>query len=249
MVGRHILQLFPELPKYRRLEAARAGRGDGLEGLARRQDGAAFPVEVSLRPTVVEDEHLLIAIVRDITAAKVQENRLPYQAVRDALTGLPNRVLLHDRLAQALRSAAREGKPLSLMLIDLDRFKEINDTLGHSLGDLLLMHFGPRLRAASATRRIVRLGGDEFAMLLPAASTSSAPWPSERIVPRSGAVPDHRRHAAGDRREPGHRPFPDWRRPARLLQSADVAMYSAKKGGGGPIQLYDRDQEHVRRLR
>ncbi len=247
VVGRHILQLFPELPKYRRLEAARAGRGDRLEGLARRQDGAAFPVEVSLRPTVVEDEHLLIAIVRDITAAKVQENRLRHQAVHDALTGLPNRVLLHDRLAQALRSAAREGKPLSLLLLDLDRFKEINDTLGHSLGDLLLIHFAKRLHdCIRDSDTIARLGGDEFAILLPAASDlERALAVSERIVhavQQPFEVTDGLRLEVGV--SIGIALFPEHADdPARLLQCADVAMYSAKKGGGGPIQLYDRDKD------
>jgi diguanylate cyclase (GGDEF)-like protein/PAS domain S-box-containing protein len=246
LVGRHILQLFPELPKYRRLEPARAGRGDRLEGLARRQNGAAFPVEVSLRPTVVEEERLLIAIVRDITAAKAQESRLRHQAVHDSLTGLPNRVLLHDRLAQALRAATRDGKPLALLLLDLDRFKEINDTLGHHVGDLLLNHFARRLHdCIRDSDTIARLGGDEFAILLPAASDlERARAVSERIV---DAVQQPFEVAEGLRLEIGVSIgialFPDHAdEPARLLQCADVAMYAAKKGAG-PIQLYDRDKD------
>ncbi len=246
LVGRHILQLFPELPRYRRLEAAHAGRGDRLEGLARRQDGAAFPVELSLRPTVVEDERLMIAIVRDITAAKVQENRLRHQAVHDSLTNLPNRLLLSDRLAQALRSAAREHKPLALLLLDLDRFKEINDTLGHHLGDLLLIHFAQRLHdCIRDSDTIARLGGDEFAILLPAASgLDRAQAVSERIVQ---AVQQPFEVTEGLRLEIGVSIgialFPDHADdPARLLQCADVAMYAAKKGAG-PIQLYDRDKD------
>jgi len=246
LVGRHILQLFPDLPNYRRLEAAHAGRGDRLEGLARRRDGGAFPVELSLRPTMVEDEPLLIAIVRDITTAKAQENRLRHQAVHDALTGLPNRVLLNDRLAQALRTAAREQKPLALLLLDLDRFKEINDTLGHHLGDLLLIHFAQRLHECiRESDTIARLGGDEFAILLPAASDlKRARGVSERIVEavqRPFEVTDGLRLEVGV--SIGIALFPEHADDqARLLQCADVAMYAAKKGAG-PIQLYDRDKD------
>ncbi len=246
LTGRHILQLFPNLPRYRRLEPALAGRGDRLEGLARRQDGAAFPVEVSLRPTVVENERLLIAIVRDITAAKAQENRLRHQAVHDSLTGLPNRVLLHDRLAQALRAATREARPLALLLLDLDRFKEINDTLGHHVGDLLLIHFARRLHdCIRDSDTIARLGGDEFAILLPAASDlERARGVSERIVDavqRPFEVTEGLTLEVGV--SIGIALFPEHADdPARLLQCADVAMYTAKKGAG-PIQLYDRDKD------
>ncbi len=243
LVGRHILQLFPELPKYRPLEA---GRGERLEGVARRQDGGAFPVELSLRPTVVQDERLLIAIVRDITAAKAQEKRLRHQAVHDSLTGLPNRLLLNDRLAQALRSAAREHKPLALLLLDLDRFKEINDTLGHHVGDLLLTQFARRLHECIRdSDTIARLGGDEFAILLPAASDlERALTVAGRIVDavrRPFEVADALRVEVGV--SIGIALFPDHADdPARLLQCADVAMYAAKKGGG-PVQLYDRDKD------
>jgi len=246
LVGRHILQLFPDLYQYRPLEAARGGRGARLEGMARRQDGGAFPVEVSLRPTVVHDQRLLIAIVRDITAAKAQETRLRHQAVHDSLTGLPNRLLLKDRLTQALRSAARAAQPLALLLADLDRFKEVNDTLGHHVGDLLLVHFARRLQdCIRESDTIARLGGDEFAILLPAASAVERAWSvSGRIVQ---AVQRPFEVAQGLRLEVGVSigiaMFPEHADDqARLLQCADVAMYAAKKGAG-PVQLYDRDKD------
>ena len=240
-------QLFPELPNYRPLEAARAGGGDRLEGLARRQDGSAFPVELSLRPTVVEDQRLLIAIVRDITAAKAQERRLRHQAVHDSLTGLPNRLLLKDRLSQALRSAARAGEPLALLLLDLDRFKEINDTLGHHVGDLLLVHFAERLQdCIRESDTIARLGGDEFAILLPAASDVERAW-SVVAAHRAARSQQPFEVADGLRLEVGVSIgialFPEHADDqARLLQCADVAMYAAKKGAG-PVQLYDRDKD------
>jgi diguanylate cyclase (GGDEF)-like protein len=240
-----MLQLFPELSQYRALET-RPGGGDRLEGQARRGDGKAFPVELSLRPTVVEDQRLLIAIVRDITLAKAQERRLRHQAVHDSLTGLPNRMLLNDRLAQALRAAARAGDPLALLLLDLDRFKEINDTLGHHVGDLLLIQFAERLQdCIRDSDTIARLGGDEFAILLPAASDVERAWSvSGRIA---HAVQRPFEVAGGLQLEVGVSigiaMFPEHATDqARLLQCADVAMYAAKKGAG-PVQLYDRDKD------
>jgi diguanylate cyclase (GGDEF)-like protein/PAS domain S-box-containing protein len=248
LVGRHLLELFPDLQRYRRIGRARPGAGgDRLEGMARRSDGTAFPVELSLRPTTVHDERLLIAIVRDITFAKAQESRLRHQAVHDALTGLPNRVLLKDRLTQALRGAAREGKPLALLLLDLDRFKEINDTLGHHVGDLLLEHFAQRLYGCiRESDTIARLGGDEFAILLPAESDVERAWAlSDRIV---RAVQQPFEVAPGLRLEVGVSigiaMFPEHADDqARLLQCADVAMYAAKQSADA-VQIYDRQKDH-----
>jgi diguanylate cyclase (GGDEF)-like protein/PAS domain S-box-containing protein len=248
LVGRHLLELFPDLQRYRRIGRVRPGAsGARLEGMARRQDGTAFPVELSLRPTTVHEERLLIAIVRDITFAKAQESRLRHQAVHDALTGLPNRVLLKDRLTQALRGAAREGKPLALLLLDLDRFKEINDTLGHHVGDLLLEHFAQRLYGCiRESDTIARLGGDEFAILLPAESDVERAWAlSDRIV---RAVQQPFEVAPSLRLEVGVSigisMFPEHADDqARLLQCADVAMYAAKQSADA-VQIYDRKKDH-----
>jgi diguanylate cyclase (GGDEF)-like protein/PAS domain S-box-containing protein len=245
LAGRHMLELFPQLSGYRPLERFPGG-GDRLEGRARRVDGSGFPVELSLRPTVVEDQRLLIAIVRDITAAKAQERRLRHQAVHDALTGLPNRLLLKDRLSQALRAAARAGQPLALLLLDLDRFKEINDTLGHHVGDLLLVQFAGRLQECiRESDTIARLGGDEFAILLPASSDVQRAWSVARRIVRAVRQPFE--VLGGLRLEVGVSIgialFPEHAaEQARLLQCADVAMYAAKKGAG-PVQLYDRDKD------
>jgi diguanylate cyclase (GGDEF)-like protein len=188
----------------------------------------------------------VIAIVRDISLAKAQERRLRHQAVHDALTGLPNRMLLKDRLAQALRAAARAADPLALLLLDLDRFKEINDTLGHHVGDLLLVQFAGRLQdCIRDSDTIARLGGDEFAILLPPPSDVERAWSvSGRIV---HAVQQPFEVAGGLHLEVGVSIgialFPEHAADeARLLQCADVAMYAAKKGAG-PVQLYDRDQD------
>ena len=111
----------------------------------------------------------------DITERKQAEEALRHQALHDELTGLPNRTLLQDRLSQAILAARRENTPLTLLLVDLDRFKEINDTFGHHYGDLLLQQIGPRLRGVlRASDTVARLGGDEFGILLPTTDAASA---------------------------------------------------------------------------
>src|SRR6185436_7015542 len=103
----------------------------------------------------------------DVTKRKVAEERAEYLATRDALTGLPNRVLLHDRLEQAVVNAARLHTGFGFMFIDLDRFKTINDSLGHHVGDELLKRVAARLTACvRASDTVARLGGDEFAVIL-----------------------------------------------------------------------------------
>ncbi len=248
LVDRHIAKLFPQIQDYKRIGDSQAGHGgERLEGMARRKDGADFPIELSLRTTTVNHEHRLIAIVRDLTAPKAQEQRLRHLALHDALTGLPNRVLLRDRLTHALQVAGREHKPIALLLLDLDRFKEVNDTLGHHVGDLLLTDLAQRLRTCiRGSDTIARLGGDEFAILLPAASDlNRALDVSQRIV---ASVQQPLEVIEGLRMEVGISIgialFPEHAdNESKLMQCTDVAMYAAKKGTHA-TQAYDRDKDH-----
>ncbi|HEX6512503.1 MAG TPA: diguanylate cyclase, partial [Chloroflexota bacterium] len=116
-----------------------------------------------------------ISMLMDVTERKQAEEALAHQALHDSLTGLPNRNLLHDRLEQAIFGARREERQLAMLLIDLDRFKEVNDTFGHHYGDLLLKQVGPRLRGVlRESDTVARLGGDEFAVLLPSCTDIEA---------------------------------------------------------------------------
>ncbi len=111
------------------------------------------------------------------------EERLAHQAHHDALTGLPNRALFGDRLTQALRAADREQTPVALLLLDLNRFKEVNDTLGHDAGDALLRVVSARLQGAvRASDTVARLGGDEFAALLPATGPDGAIYVAAKLL-------------------------------------------------------------------
>jgi diguanylate cyclase (GGDEF)-like protein len=159
-----------------------------------------------------------------------------HQALHDALTGLPNRTLFHDRIDQALRQSKRERVIGAVLLIDLNRFKEVNDTLGHQKGDLLLKEIGGRLgETLRESDTIARLGGDEFGVLLPGVGTGwGAVSAAEKI--RSALDPDlfidglpvHVDASVGIALYPQHGDDVD-----TLLQHADVAMYEAKRTHSG----------------
>ncbi|MCA1598802.1 MAG: EAL domain-containing protein, partial [Chloroflexi bacterium] len=180
---------------------------------------------------------------RDITERVRAEEALRHQALHDALTDLPNRALLHDRLEQALRSAQRNGAPLALLLLDLDRFKEINDTFGHDRGDDLLRQVAARLRGAlRAADTLARLGGDEFAVLLPHADEAGARAAATALraaldVPV--VIAGHALHlgaSVGVALAPVH-----GEDAPTLLRHADSAMDAAKRGGSGEgsVAVYD----------
>ena len=168
----HLTALFPDVSTFRPSAHADRGdlegRGSRLEGWAKRLDASTCPIELALRRVTFDQTHWLIAIVRDITVLKAHEDKLRRLALYDALTMLPNRVLLKDRMAQALNIAKRSGEPVTLAILDLDRFKEVNDTLGHHVGDALLVDVARRLSECMRDGdTVARLGGDEFAILLP----------------------------------------------------------------------------------
>jgi diguanylate cyclase (GGDEF)-like protein len=178
--------------------------------------------------------------------------RLRDQAIHDALTGLPNRTLFHDRVEQALCSARREERRAAVLLMDLDRFKEINDTLGHHIGDRLLRQIGPRVRAClRQSDTVARLGGDEFAVLLPdvagATAAQDVAAKVRRCLEEPFVVDDLALHAEASI---GIALVPEHGHDAEsLVQRADVAMYQAKEAHSGHA-LYDaaRDEYDPARL-
>ncbi len=180
----------------------------------------------------------------DITQRKQQEFTIQYQALHDPVTSLPNRALLHDRLQHAMRVAQREGKTLALLMMDLDRFKEINDTLGHHIGDLVLQQVALRLQTTlRGSDTVSRFGGDEFCLLLPVAGEEYA-----LVVVNSIAkalqppltVDGHTLHIEASI---GIALFPDHGKDATtLLKVADIAMYAAKRGDTG-YAVYEASQD------
>jgi diguanylate cyclase (GGDEF)-like protein/PAS domain S-box-containing protein len=194
----------------------------------------------------------MIGVTQDITERKQAEATIQHMAFYDTLTKLPNRNKLYDCLLNAIRTDSGQGKPMAVLLMDLDHFKEINDTLGHQRGDLLLKEVGVRLKSVLFEPDVVaRLGGDEFAILLPKlASPDDINLVIQKIITAVGApfmiesLPIAVEASIGVALYPDHGENPD-----SLMQRADVAMYRAKESGSGYL-IYDakHDQHSPRRL-
>lgn len=172
-------------------------------------------------------------------------------AFTDPLTKLPNRTLFHDRLEQAIEDAKRDYKPFALFLMDLDRFKDINDTLGHQVGDLLLQQVAARLRSKLRDiDTVARMGGDEFAILLPAVNEKHATMAARMLLQALRAPFQIEEKSLDIGASIGIALYPDHGVDANILiQRADVAMYSAKHANSGHA-FYDgnNDQHNPTRL-
>lgn len=137
----------------------------------RRKDGSTFPIEFRGSRMFLGGERRFVGIVRDISEQKAQTEALEYQTLHDVLTSLPNRTLLNDRLHQAILAGSRQRKPAAVLVMDVDGFKEVNDTHGHHVGDQLLQQIALRLEGLlRGSDTVARLGGDEFA-IVPAIGT------------------------------------------------------------------------------
>ena len=210
-----------------------------------------------LNVSLVDDDSGIAGIVEgtlvDITERKVAEERVQSLAYYDALTGLPNRILLHDRLSKALASARRGKHKVALLFFDLDRFKIINDSLGHSVGDLLLQEVAERLKScAREGDTVARLGGDEFLIVLthvndiPGAAVSA-----ERFMDAMTAKFHIQGHSLSIGCSLGISIFPEHGADSEtLIKHADAAMYSAKDGGRNNFQFFtaDMNAQAVERL-
>jgi len=186
-----------------------------------------------------------IAIFSDITERKVAEQRMEHLAHYDMLTQLPNRMLFHDRLKQALIKATRHQTWLAVMLLDLDRFKEVNDQLGHDTGDLLLQQVARRLKdTVRASDTLARLGGDEFIALLSGfdgchAATTGASTVAANIVEDLSRPFDLGGHQVTITTSVGIAIAPqDGTTLSELIKHADTAMYSAKTNGRNNYQFF-----------
>ena len=201
----------------------------------RTRAGGRIDVDVVRRVTRANESERHIWILRDVTTRERAEAELRDQALHDALTGLPNRTLLKDRLASAIAVAQRQHAPLSVLLLDLDGFKGVNDALGHQAGDLVLVEVASRLTGAlRESDTAARLGGDEFVLLLTGTPLVGAIETARALVELIVApiTIDGNQRTVGA--SVGIAVFPDDGRDADvLLAGADAAMYEAKRSGGG----------------
>ncbi len=219
----------------------------------RRKDGEVYPAWMNI--VTVRDAggevREYIAVFNDISQRKAAEARIRHQANFDALSGLPNRNLLLDRVARALLAAEREGWQVALLFVDLDRFKEVNDTLGHLMGDELLKQVAVRLTACVREADTVsRFGGDEFVILLNDVKRAQDAAEVARKVLTAlerplevGGNELHIGASIGITLYPG-----DSKDAVTLLRNADMAMYRAKEAGRNTYQFYTADMnDRVRR--
>jgi diguanylate cyclase (GGDEF)-like protein/PAS domain S-box-containing protein len=201
----------------------------------RTHDGNLVEVDVVRRVARADENDRSVWLLRDVTTRERAEADLRDKALHDPLTGLPNRTLLGDRLASAIAVAQRQDTALSLLLMDLDGFKGVNDTWGHHAGDLVLVEIASRL---SATLResdtAARLGGDEFVLLLPATPLVGAIEAARALVDFIVAPITVEGKPLTVGASIGIAVFPNHGRDAEvLLAAADSAMYEAKHSGGG----------------
>jgi diguanylate cyclase (GGDEF)-like protein/PAS domain S-box-containing protein len=186
----------------------------------------------------------VIGTYEDITERKLAEERVQFLAYYDALTGLPNRTLLQDRLAKALAGARRRKDKVAVLFLDLDRFKNINDSLGHSVGDLLLQKVSERLkRWAREQDTVARVGGDEFLIVLSAVKdVADAAVAAGRIRDAMTSEFVIQGRSLSVRCSLGISIFPDHGLDAEsLIKNADAAMYSAKEGGRNKFSFFTQD--------
>ncbi|MGK2944388.1 MAG: diguanylate cyclase domain-containing protein, partial [Desulfuromonadales bacterium] len=187
-------------------------------------------------------------ISRDITERELAEEKIWYNAHHDFLTGLPNRRLFLDRLEQEVKHAQRSNLPLSLLFMDLDGFKEVNDSLGHEAGDRLLSDVAERLTdCVRADDTVARMGGDEFTVILTDAKQRKDVEHVARTIVDALAMPFHiAQQPVQISVSIGITLYPqDASSPVALLEAADKAMYKAKKSGSNRMCFYDTSDQAV----
>jgi diguanylate cyclase (GGDEF)-like protein/PAS domain S-box-containing protein len=224
-------------------------RAFDAEATAKRKDGSEFELDIQLVPVVDAGELThWVAFLRDVTMEKNQVLQLRHQAMHDGLTDLPNRTMLYETLEQSIQTSRTNGSMLALLLMDLDRFKEVNDTFGHQFGDLLLQQVAFRLRNQLRTGdTVARLGGDEFAIVLADTPDSTAVARTARNILNALEQPvivDGQVLEVGA--SIGIALYPSHGTDARmLLRRADVAMYAAKQAQTG--YSFHHDEHEVKK--
>jgi len=243
LIGRSLCDLYEPQEQVRFItsivpQVEQRGRWRG-EATGLRRDGVNFPQEISL--TAIGGSGM-VCVVRDITERTYAEEQIKHLAYHDALTNLPNRLLFKDRLTVALSHAQREGARLAVLFLDLDRFKVINDSLGHNIGDQLLQAVAARVHACvRESDTVARLGGDEFTVLLPRLHRSDDAAPIAAKIIEAVRYPFHiEGREFFTTTSIGISLFPEDGTDAEtLIKNADTAMYQAKELGRDNYQLFN----------
>jgi len=207
----------------------------------RRKDGALIDIEAQGTSGELNGQKVFVGSVYEITERIMLEEAIRHEALHDPLTSLPNRILFSDRVDMAIAKAERDKSRLAVLFLDLDRFKSVNDTLGHSIGDMLLQSAAGVLRGCLRdSDSVARLGGDEFTILLASINQEED---AIRVARKILAAINQKWNLAGHRTQIttslGMSIYPnDGADSETLIRKADTAMYSAKAHGGNTIRLY-----------
>jgi len=218
------------------------------ENIAVRKGNIEFPIELSITAMDINGEPKFTGVVRDITERKKAEEEIRKMALTDPLTGLANRNMFHQRLDDGIALAKRQNKLLGLAMIDLDKFKPVNDTYGHPAGDALLIHVAEVLMDLSRdTDTVVRLGGDEFAVILiDPESVESVGLPAQRIITALRTPVDIEGNSIQIGASIGISFFPnDGQEGEALIKAADLALYDAKESGRNCYKIYNSQNQEV----
>jgi diguanylate cyclase (GGDEF)-like protein/PAS domain S-box-containing protein len=220
-----------------------------IEAQFRRKDGGTFWARLSVSFIEIDGDPCILSFARDISAAKLAEEKIKDLAFYDPLTGLANRRLISERLSQSVLMGTRTHRKRALLFIDLDDFKTLNDTLGHHFGDLLLQEVARRLAGCVRESDTVgRLGGDEFVVMLedlseiPEIAASQARTVAEKILASTARPYELDGHQCRSGSSIGITLFGDNEKGVQdILQQADIAMYEAKKAGRNTISFFAPD--------
>ncbi len=219
----------------------REGRSEPYEVVLRRHDGTTFWAEIRGQMRTLDGKTVRVTALRDVSDRRELSDQLAYQATHDALTGLPNRVLFYARIEEAIAA----GAPFAALFVDLDRFKVVNDSLGHETGDFLLATVAERLRSALGPvegATVARLGGDEFGVVVPLSDdglATSGRAVGQAILDTLGEPVDlgprpHEPGASVGVVEDAER----YATPEDVIRDADTAMYEAKRSGRGQFAVF-----------
>ena len=249
--GKPIGEVLPMLDARSRETIAAPKAAAALEDLPPhaillRRDGSEIPVESSVAPIHDRERQITGAVVvfRDVSVAQAMARQMVHSAHHDFLTGLPNRMLLNDRISLAIELARRRTNKVAVLFLDLDGFKHINDSLGHPVGDKLLQSVANRLvTCVREADTVSRQGGDEFVVLLSEVEgVEGAAITARRILQAVGEMHSCKPHELHVTTSIGISLFPDDGPDAdALIQNADTAMYQAKENGRHSFQFFKAD--------
>lgn len=213
-----------------------------IERIHQRKDGSHYPVEINAKLVGLDQRSYIVCVVRDISERKANESHIAHLAFHDSLTGLANRALVLDHLELAVAQAQRDHKRVAVLFVDLDRFKNINDSLGHPIGDSLLVEAATRLRGVMReTDTVGRMGGDEFLILLPQLDDSAVTVQAAQKILDVLALPFRiQGYELYVTVSIGVSVYPrDGCNGETLIKHADLAMYRAKDQGRNRYRFFD----------